>query len=128
MTAMCGTALVIVGARRLTSASVAFSGIGKSSSSAAISVTMPMTASCGAASRIASVTPRQLSPPASSHLVVPPPEPSLGVIAANGSRETISRNGLNTATQAASIPPPTAIAKFCQVTTRSVPTAKAEER
>ena len=42
-----------------------------------------------------------------------PPDPSFTVIAASGSRERMSRSGLSTATTAASIPPPAAIATLC---------------
>ena len=69
ITATCGTALVIPGAMRRTSASVAFSGIGSSSSSAATRNTMPSTAAFGAASRIAVAAARQTAPPSASQRV-----------------------------------------------------------
>ena len=104
------------------------SGSASSASSAAISVTIPTIAACGAASRITSVAAKHTRPPSVSSREVLPPAPSLVSIAASGSRETMSLNGLSTATLAAPMPPTTEIAMLCQFTTRSEPTAKAEER
>ncbi len=53
---------------------------------------------------------------------------SPGAVTAGGRRERMSRSGLSTATMAASIPPPTATSTLCALTTRSEPTAKAEDR
>ena len=132
ITATCGTALMIRGASARTSASVATSGSGSSSSSAATRKTIPRIASFGAASRIA-VAPARHTSPASASLSrpTPPPSPAVrspGAVTAGGRRERISRSGLSTATIAASMPPPTATTTLCALTTRSEPTAKAEER
>src|ERR1700722_3227078 len=55
ITAMCGTALTIVGAIRRTNASIHVSGSASNANSAPISVTIPTIAAWGAASRITSV-------------------------------------------------------------------------
>ncbi len=98
------------GARRLISASAPYKGSGSNSNSDPISVTMPSTASCGASSRISTVTTSNATPSIGSQTRVAPPALSFSVIAASGSRERMSRSGLSTATVAASIPPPIATA------------------
>ncbi len=67
---------------------------------------MPRIAAFGAASRIAVAAARQSAPASPSQRPPPPaPDPSFSVIAASGWRERMSRSGLSTATDAASIPP-----------------------
>ena len=113
----------------MSSASASPSATGSTSSSAAISRTMPTIACLGAASRIAVAAARHSTPTSAVRMLArPAAEPCFGVIAASGSRETMSRSGLSTATTAANMPPPAAIAMLCQPTTRCVPTANAEPR
>src|SRR6185437_2859860 len=128
--ATCGIGLTIREATRLTSVSVVLSTIGNSSSSAATSRTMPGIAASGAASSKAVAAPRQARPAKERRLPLEGRVPvrSRGAIAASGSRARMSRSGLSTATIAASIPPPAAIATLCQVTTRWEPSANASER
>ena len=131
ITATCGTALVIVGARRRTSASVPASGSGSSNNRAATSNTMPRIASFGATSRIAVAAARHTTPPSASVPTRRPPsavDRSPGAVSTGGRRERISRSGLSTATHAASIPPPTATATLWALITCWEPTANAEDR
>ena len=125
---MCGTALTMVGAILRTNASIHVSGRASSASRAAIKVTIPAIAAWGAAIRITSVATKHSRPPSVNGMEVLPPAPSFVSMAAKGLRETMSLNGLRTATDAAPMPPITEMTMLCQLTTRSEPTAKADER
>ena len=91
---------------------------------------MPGIAASGAASRTSVAAARQASPASARRVPIAylPLWRSTGLIAASGSRERMSGRGLSTATIAASIPPPTAIAMLCKLTIRCEPIGNASDR
>ena len=102
---------------------------GSTSSREAMSSTMPGIAASGAASSISVAVPAHAALASASRLKVlvacaqRATEDHCG-----GSRARMSRRGASTATIAASMPPPVAIATLCQLTTRWEPTANASDR